>query len=167
MLNFLKEEANRTRTENGAVTHATTHSDCLDLFATIGALRREPQEEMRVRFDRAWAENPDLALKTLFLARDIRGGLGERLVFRTILSNMGTDRLDTVEKNLWAIPEFGRFDDLKSHVDKAQAKAHFEQQEGVAILQFKVNMKVNKLLQRFILEGGFDLLFDCTTSTSH
>ena len=123
MLNFLKEEANRTRTENGAVTHATTHSDCLDLFATIGALRREPQEEMRVRFDRAWAENPDLALKTLFLARDIRGGLGERLVFRTILSNMGTDRLDTVEKNLWAIPEFGRFDDLLCLLDTPAAPA--------------------------------------------
>lgn len=123
MLNLLKKEANRTRTENGAVTHATTHSDCLDLFAVIGALRREPQEEMRVRFDRAWAENPDLALKTLFFARDIRGGLGERLVFRTILSHMGSDRLDTVEKNLWAISEFGRFDDLLCLLDTPAAPA--------------------------------------------
>ena len=39
MLEYLKNEANRTCTENGAVTHATTYSDCLYLFATIGALR--------------------------------------------------------------------------------------------------------------------------------
>ena len=41
MLQFLKQEANKTVTENGAVTHITTESDCLDLFTTIGALRRE------------------------------------------------------------------------------------------------------------------------------
>ena len=40
MLNYLKQEANKTVTENGAVTNVTTGSDCLDLFATIGALRR-------------------------------------------------------------------------------------------------------------------------------
>ncbi len=86
----------------------------------------------------------------------------QRAAFHSKLSRMMNTGVTEVNIN-----EFGRFDDLKSHVDKAQAKAHFEQQEGVAIPQFKVNMKVNKLLQRFILEGGFDLLFDCTTSTSH
>ena len=112
MLNFLKKEANKTFTENNAVTYATTLSDCLDLFATIGALRREPEAEITARFDRAWAENPDLALKTLFFARDIRGGLGERHVFRVILRHMAHSRIESVEKNLWAVPEFGRFDDL-------------------------------------------------------
>lgn len=117
MLNFLKKEANQTLTENGAVTYLTTRSDCLDLFATIGALRRESEAEIHTRFDRAWAENPDLALKTLFFARDIRGGLGERLVFRTILRHMASDRLASVVKNLWAVPEFGRYDDLLCLLD--------------------------------------------------
>lgn len=133
MLRFLKKEANRGTTENGAATYLTTQSDCLDLFATIGALRREPEAEIAARFDRAWAENPDLALKTLFFARDIRGGLGERLVFRTILRRMAMDRLASVEKNLWAIPEFGRFDDLLCLLDMpakqvtlAYIKAQFE-----------------------------------------
>jgi hypothetical protein len=112
MLENLKKEANMTFTENSAFTYATTGSDCLDLFATIGALRREPEREMVTRFSRAWAENPDLALKTLFFARDIRGGLGERLVFRTLLRHMARSGLASVSKNLWAIPEFGRFDDL-------------------------------------------------------
>ena len=117
MLKHLKKEANMTLTENSAVTYATTNSDCLDLFATIGALRREPEAEIITRFDRAWAENANLAMKTLFFARDIRGGLGERYVFRTVLRNMAYSRLESVTKNLWAVPEFGRFDDLLTLLD--------------------------------------------------
>lgn len=75
MLQYLKNEANLTHTENGAVTYQSTQSECLDLFATIGALRRESDEEITNRFLRAYAENADLAMKTLFFARDIRGGI--------------------------------------------------------------------------------------------
>ena len=50
MLEFLKREANKTYTENGAVTYGTTMSDCLDLFATIGALRNAREEEIIGRF---------------------------------------------------------------------------------------------------------------------
>ena len=39
MLEYLKAESNLTRTENGAATCRTTGSECLDLFASIGALR--------------------------------------------------------------------------------------------------------------------------------
>lgn len=35
MLQYLKNEANLTHTENGAVTYLSTQSECLDLFATI------------------------------------------------------------------------------------------------------------------------------------
>ena len=86
MLNMLKQAANRALTENGAATRATTGSDCLDLFASIGALRRETDDEIIARFVRAYTENADLAMKLLFYARDIRGGLGERRVFRTVLT---------------------------------------------------------------------------------
>ena len=117
MLNFLKKEANKTLTENSAVTNITTGSDCLDLFATIGALRSEPDAEVITRYDRAWTENADIALKTLFFARDIRGGLGERKVFRTILRHMANNMPSAVQKNLWAVPEFGRYDDFLTLLD--------------------------------------------------
>ena len=112
MLQYLKNEANLTHTENGAVTYQSTQSECLDLFATIGALRRESDEEITNRFLRAYAENADLAMKTLFFARDIRGGIGERRVFRTILRWLAHNEPQSVEKNIPYIAEYGRYDDL-------------------------------------------------------
>jgi type I restriction enzyme R subunit len=53
--------------------------------------------------------------------------------------------------------EFGRFDALKATVDKAKAKAYFEERDRKTISIFKVNVKVDKLLQDFIISGGFDL----------
>ncbi|MBE6587357.1 MAG: DUF2828 family protein [Ruminococcaceae bacterium] len=112
MLQYLKNEANIALTENGAVTPATTGSDCLDLFATVGAIRRECEKEIQERFKRAYAENRDIAMKLLFFARDVRGGLGERRVFRVILRWLANNEPDSLRKNLCYIAEYGRFDDL-------------------------------------------------------
>lgn len=112
MLNYLKQEGNKAYTENGALSYATTNSDCLDLFSTIGALREADQDEIVKRFVRAYAENSDIAVKTAFYARDVRGGLGERKVFRTILHYMAQNEPKSVLKNIENIPEYGRFDDL-------------------------------------------------------
>ena len=112
MLQYLKQESNKTYTENGAVTYSSTLSDCLDLFATVGALRRESEEEIVSRFMRAYTENKDVAMKLLFFARDIRGGLGERRVFRTIIRWLSCNETESLRKNLHYIAEYGRFDDL-------------------------------------------------------
>ena len=112
MLKYLKQEANSTFTENGAATHVTTESDCLDLFATIGALRGASESEIITRFVRAYTENRDIAMKLLFFARDIRGGLGERRVFKVILNWLASNEPKSVRKNLTYVAEYGRFDDL-------------------------------------------------------
>ena len=117
MLNYLKQEANKTATENGAVTHITTESDCLDLFATIGALRRASDDEIEARFSRAYCENRDIAMKLLFFARDIRGGLGERRVFRVILKWLAQNQPESLRKNLAHVAEYGRYDDLLALMD--------------------------------------------------
>lgn len=56
--------------------------------------------------------------------------------------------------------EFGRFDDLKASVNKEQAKAYFayfESIEGVVVPPRKVSIKLDLILRKFVLEGGFDL----------
>ena len=131
MLQFLKKEANMTHTENGAVTYRSTRSECLDLFAAIGALRRESDKEITNRFLRAYAENPDLAMKTLFFARDIRGGIGERRVFRTILKWLASNEPRSLEKNIQYIAEYGRWDDLLVLMDttcEGKALRHIKKQ---------------------------------------
>jgi len=55
------------------------------------------------------------------------------------------------------INEYGRFDELKATVDKQKAKAYFESVEGISIPPFKVNIRTANLLQKFIIEGGFEL----------
>lgn len=70
---------------------------------------------------------------------------------KDLLKNMM--QLNLTEAN---IDEFGRFDKLKQSVDKAAAKAFLEKIDGKAIIPPKVNMKVDKILRKFILTGGFD-----------
>lgn len=55
------------------------------------------------------------------------------------------------------INEFGRFDDLKSTIDKAKAKAYFEKVENAPLIQPVVNRNTDTLLRRFILKGGFEI----------
>ena len=117
MLAELKQANSYTTTENGAITYQSTMSDCLDLFATIGALRHEDETEITARFIRAYAENADVAMKILFFARDIHEGLGERRVFRIILRKLAWMHPDSVKKNMPLIAEYGRFDDLLSCLD--------------------------------------------------
>lgn len=58
------------------------------------------------------------------------------------------------EKN---INEYGRFTELKDTVDKNKAKEYFEKLEGKKIPPFKINIRVHNLLQKFIIERGFEI----------
>ena len=108
----LKEEANLTRTLNGAVTHASTGEACLDLFAVAGGMRyRRPKEQSRL-FDKAYIETPELAMKLLFHMRDVRQGMGERKLFRTLLKHVAFTWPESARKNAAYVTEYGRWDDL-------------------------------------------------------
>jgi len=117
MLKALEHEANMTRTENGAPTHRSSGSECLDFFASCGALRHADIRLILSKFIHAYAEDPDTAMKILFYARDVRGGLGERRLFRCILRYLALDTPSSVLRNLPLIAEYGRFDDLLSLLD--------------------------------------------------
>jgi len=58
--------------------------------------------------------------------------------------------LNVTESN---INECGRFDELKNSVDKTKAKSYFEKVEKTVISPFKVNMKTDGLLRRFVVKG--------------
>ncbi|HAV02473.1 MAG TPA: DEAD/DEAH box helicase [Chryseobacterium sp.] len=55
------------------------------------------------------------------------------------------------------INEYGRFDELKSTVDKEKAKEYFEKLEGTTIPAYKLNIRVYNFLLKFIIEDGFDI----------
>lgn len=61
------------------------------------------------------------------------------------------------DKNL---NDFGRFDALKDTVDKAKAKAYFEKQDGVTLPLFKLHIRIDQFLKRFIFTQTNDLLSD-------
>lgn len=143
MLEYIKKEANKTLTENGAVTYESTGSECLDLFAAIGALRHANDDEIIIRFTRAYTENPDLAMKLLFFARDIRGGLGERKVFRIIMNWLAVHEPETVKKNIEYVAEFGRFDDLLTLID-TECEAAMAEYIKKQLEKDKAAMKENK-----------------------
>lgn len=55
-----------------------------------------------------------------------------------------------------SINEYGRYDLLKSGVNKLTAKVYFEAKEGTRLIPPKVNMKIDALLRRFILTGEIE-----------
>lgn len=110
-INSLKNELNTTVTENGAKAYSSTMNKCLDLFGKIAACRKDLQMAHK-HFASAYAEHPETALRILFWSRDIRGGQGERSVFRHILQYLANDNPNVASKLVSIIPEYGRWDDL-------------------------------------------------------
>jgi hypothetical protein len=53
--------------------------------------------------------------------------------------------------------DYGRFDALRETMDNAKARVYFETLEGQTLPAFRVKIKASNLLQRFILEGGFEI----------
>ena len=124
-INGLQDVSNFTHTENGAVTHKTTKSDLLDMFAMGAAMRTRSDEDVILMFQKAYKENPVYALKCLFYIRDVRGGQGERRFFRICMKWLVQYDRDAAMRNLKHIPEFGRWDDLYVFVGTALEKDAF------------------------------------------
>lgn len=109
---LMREESKWTKTENGADVKNTTDSALLDMFATIGSMRSRSEDEIIQKFELAFQEDSLGAMRCLFYARDIRGGLGERRVFRVLLPYIAEKHNFKLNINLELVPEYGRWDDL-------------------------------------------------------
>lgn len=103
-----------TQTQNGAVTFNSSTSKVLDLFSLGGALRNRSDSDVVNLFQNAFDEDRLLTLKCLFYLRDIRGGQGERKVFRTCLKWLADNHPEVLAANIDNIPLYGRYDDILS-----------------------------------------------------
>lgn len=114
---LLENELNFTETENGAVALKSTKSGLLDAFSKLATFREAEEETIIKTFNLAYAENKELAMKLLFYVRDIRGGQGERRVFRVIMNHLAKNKPEVVIKNLDNFAFYGRYDDLLCLLD--------------------------------------------------
>ena len=133
MLNTIKNALNTAWTENGARTHASSLSDCLDLFFRAGGMRQADPHEIETVVMRAYTENPVYTLKTLFYIRDIRGGMGERRFFRIAMQALAKHAPEAVLRNVKLFSEYGRYDDLLILLDSPCAA------EGIAVIRDRLD----------------------------
>lgn len=108
-----------TVTENGMVTNSTSLSATVDLFFTIGAVRKsmktvDGKARIIALYEAARNEDPIVTRRLMFWARDIRSGAGEREAFRVLLRHAAINHPNEVKPNIHLIAEFGRWDDVFS-----------------------------------------------------
>lgn len=110
-LDQVYRETSKGVTENGAVTLTRSGSPLLDFFAQAGAMRGNKDGALDL-FKKAFSEDREKAIRILFYLRDIRGGQGERDLFRVCLEWIGSNYQDVFEQIINYIPEYGRWDDM-------------------------------------------------------
>lgn len=147
-LNGLSNASNYTYTENGALTHKSTGTALLDMFAMGGAYRTRTDADVILLFKNAYIENPVYALKCLFYLRDVRGGQGERRFFRTVMHWLASYDTEAARRNLSNVAEYGRWDDLYCFVDTPLETDAFEAMRQQLILD--VQCKTPSLLAKWL-----------------
>lgn len=115
-MNFAEAMGNKSNwklTENGASARTTTGDNLIDLFAVIGAMRERNESDIISMWESAYRENPELAVRMIFYAGDIRGiGLGERRTFRILIKHLANTHPSVMRKNIENIPYYNRWDSL-------------------------------------------------------
>ena len=147
-LNGLEDATNFIVTENGAISHRTTKSDLLDMFALGAAMRSRSVEDVILMFQKAYEENPTYALKCLFYIGDCRGGQGERRFFRVCIKWLANNYPDVMRRNIKYVPTYRRWDDLYALVGtplEAEAFAFIREQ-----LTLDVQCKTPSLLAKWL-----------------
>ncbi len=110
MTTFAQAARNQmTRTQNNMKARVSSANSCVDLFFQIGASRGK---DIIPAFVAAYTENKEHALRIVQWARDVRGGSGERQLFRNILLYLEKHDPDSALLLAKKTPELGRWDDL-------------------------------------------------------
>lgn len=106
---------NKIKNTKGGLYYKSTLNANLDYFS--GASRFDSINVLKRKFKRAYKENRNLALKNLLHVLDIRGGKGERNVFKASFSALIEESLPDSKLVLNTIIELGRADYLLVALD--------------------------------------------------
>ncbi|MDE7205470.1 MAG: DUF2828 family protein [Lachnospiraceae bacterium] len=119
--NMLNNEYNTSVTENGAVGYRTSGKALLDLNFAVSSFRNALPETIAEQFVKAYYEDPKLAIRWLFYAGDVREGLGERRLFKTIMIYLAQSHIELARALMPLIPEYSRWDIVVALMDSPLA----------------------------------------------
>lgn len=98
-------------TQNGALIYATSMDKVLDMNFRVTTYRSD-KEGLEKDFIIAFNQNPELALKWIFYARDTRGGLGEKDLFENCFKYFSSIEPKKACELIPLVPEYGSWKDL-------------------------------------------------------
>lgn len=140
LVSAIRAENNVAFTDNNARSNASTFSALLDFFGQGGAVRQKDEAYIKSLFWKAYGEDPLYAVKALFYFRDVRGGQGERRLFRTCLADLAS-KPSVVNHLLPLIPEYGRWDDVLSLLGTPCEDAALELIDGQLAKDIRLSKK--------------------------
>ena len=147
-MNAINNATNYVMTENRALTHGSSMSGLLDMFALGGAYRTRSDADCILLFKKGYEEDALRALKCLFYLRNVRGGQGERRFFRVVLKWLAKNHPEDVIRNLENIPFYGRWDDLYALVETPVEDKMFYLMKQQLVLDLK--SKTPSLLAKWL-----------------
>lgn len=114
-INCLEDEMNVSFTENGMKGYAATKDALVDFNFSLPAIRNMSDELLHAQVAQLLNDkkhNKEVIYRYMFFLRDVRGGLGERRIFREMLKELANREPELVKHFIKYIVEVGRWDDL-------------------------------------------------------
>ena len=113
----LKELANMTYTDNGALTYVSSGNALVDLFFVAAGVTRnrvtdEQGRDLIFLFNKALEQDKEKAVKCLLFIRDIKEGVGGRDIFRLLYKHLANKHQKEAKRIFDKCIELGRFDDI-------------------------------------------------------
>lgn len=118
-LSAISKQMNLTETQNGATTNKSSLNSCVDFFAQGGSIRSKHENEILSLFAKAFAEDKTIAVRLMYMFRDVRGGQGQRRPFRIQLEWLAQHYPEKTRPLLDLVAEYGRWDDIYAVVGTA------------------------------------------------
>lgn len=107
---FKAAALNTAKTQNGAISNKNITEPRVNLFyKTVRGVSNETLYEL---LEDSWDVDPLDTIKLIAYTRDIRGGKGERELFREMLKWLSTKSKENVLGNLDNFVEYSRYDDF-------------------------------------------------------